>query len=477
MENILNHSIPYHKHFEEMTRIPHGSFNEKPYSDYLVNWAKEHNLKYVQDDMGNVVIYKPASPGREDRPPLLLQGHMDMVCVKTPDSTHDFTSEPLQLYIEDGWLKARNTSLGGDDGVGCAYMLAILEDETLPHPPLECAFTVQEEIGCNGAANLKAEYFSAKRMIGLDDVGGGTSYVTTAGSQLCHLSRTATWEEGSFPAYSLNISGLLSGHSGVDIDKERGSAVKLAAHTLFGLMKRGEVRLADVDIGDANNVIPGHGSIVFTSTLGRDDVLAAVETWQQTFLQQLKWSDPGLKMEVTECTVGRVASAEDSADIISFAHFLPDGIFHKSMRFEGLTTASSNLGVWKVDGDTFYFESHARSSLESYLDMIEEEHQLLCERFHIQRRETGRVAGFDYIENSPIRNAVATAFHEVTGRQLEELFVHGGIEAGFLTRLIPNLDVVTIGPLVLDEHTVNERLKLSSFDEIWETLIKTLAAL
>lgn len=460
-----------------MARIPHGSFNEKAYSDYLVNWAKEHKLKYVQDDMGNVVMYKPASPGREGRPSILLQGHMDMVCVKTPESTHDFTKDPLQLYIEDGWLKAKDTSLGGDDGVGCAYMLAILEDETLVHPALECAFTVQEEVGCNGAANLKSEYFSAKRMIGLDDVGGGTSYVTTAGSQLCRLSRTVTWEEGTFPAYSLNISGLRSGHSGVDIEKERGSAVKIAAHTLFGLMKRGEIRLADVDIGDANNVIAGHGSIVFTSALGKEDVFDAVKAWHQTFLQQLKWSDPDLQMELTECTVGKVASAKDSASLIAFARFLSDGLFHRSMRFEGLTTASSNLGIWKVDGDTIYFECHARSSLESYLDMIEEEHQLLCERFHIQRCEIGRVAGFDYIENSPIRKAVATAFYEVTGRHLEEIYVHGGLEAGYLTRLIPNLDVVTIGPLVLDEHTVSERLKMSSFDEIWKTLIKTLATL
>ena len=477
MMGVLDKSVPYYKYFEEMAAIPHGSYNEKQYSDYLVTWAKEHGLRHVQDDMGNVVMYKPASAGYEYHPSVLLQGHMDMVCVKAPGSRHDFTKDPLDLYIEDGWLRARDTTLGGDDGVGCAYMLSILESDTIAHPPLECAFTVQEEVGCNGAANLKAEYFSAKRMIGLDDVGGGTSYVTTAGSQVLQLTRKVSWEHGERPAYRLHIHGLLGGHSGVDIDKERGSAIKIAAQTLFALSKEGSVRLADVNIGDAGNVIPSNGTVVFTASMPGEEVFSAVGKWLETFRAQLQWSDPGLQMDLTECSTDKVMSEDDSRELISFVRFLPDGFFHRSMRFEGLTTVSSNLGTWKVDGDTVSFECNSRSSLESYIDMLEEEQQFLCGVFRIQRRETGRVAGFDYIENSPIRAAVDKAFHEVTGRHIEELFVHGGIEAGYLTRLIPNLDVVTIGPLVPDEHTINERLNLKSFDEVWQTLVKTLVAL
>ena len=473
----MDQSVPYYHYFEEMAHIPHGSYNEKQYSDYLVSWAKARGLRHIQDDMGNVVIYKPASPGYEDHPALLLQGHMDMVCVKVPGSTHDFTKDTLDLYVEDGWLKARGTSLGGDDGVGCAYMLTILEDNSLNHPPLECAFTVQEEVGCNGAAALKAEHFSAKRMIGLDDVGGGTSYVTTAGSQVLQLTREVHWENGECRAYRLDIHGLLSGHSGVDIEKERGNAVKIAAHTLYSLLKGGELRLADVQIGDASNVIAGYGRVVFMSALPETEVRAVVGRMHGIFLSQLQWSDPGLKMELSDCTADRVISAQDSAELVKFVRFVPDGFFHRSMRFNGLTTVSSNIGVWKLDGDTVVFECNSRSSLESYIDMMEEEQQLFCDLFHIRRREIGRVAGFDNIENSPIRAAVDQAFFEVTGRHIEELFVHGGIEAGYLTRLIPGMDVVTIGPLVPDEHTVNERLSLKSFDEVWQTLIRTLAAL
>ena len=162
---VLDWSVPYLKYFEKMTRIPHGSFHEKRYSDYLVGFAKDHNLKYVQDELYNVIIYKPGSAGYEEHAPVILQGHMDMVCVKTPESTHDFEKDPLKLYIEDGFLKAKDTTLGGDDGVGVAYMLAVLGSDTIAHPPLECVFTVQEECGCGGAAALKKEYFEARRMI------------------------------------------------------------------------------------------------------------------------------------------------------------------------------------------------------------------------------------------------------------------------------------------------------------------------
>ncbi len=477
MNNVLDHDIPYYRHFEEMTRIPHGSYNEKPYSDYLVRWAKEHKLKYVQDDMGNVIMYKPASAGREDRAPVLLQGHMDMVCDKTPESTHDFKKDPLQLYVEDGWLKAHNTTLGADDGVGCAYMLSILENDNLAHPPLECVFTVQEEVGCNGAANLKAEYFSAKRMLGLDDDGGGTSYVTTAGSQLTKLNRAVHWEAGTRQAYKLSVGGLLGGHSGVDIEKELGSSIKIAASVLFGLLKKGELRLADINMGSASNVIPCHGSVVFASSLDGSEVRAVVDKYLRIFREQLRWSDPNLEFELSECEVDKVMSEADTRDIVCFTRFVKDGFFHKSMRFDGLTTVSSNIGIWKLEGDEVYWECNSRSSMEAFIDMIEEDHLASCETYHIERQETGRVSGFDYIEDSPIRKALDTSFFEVTGRHIVEIFVHGGIEAGHLTKIIPGLDVATIGPLMEHVHTVNERLNLESFDVIWATLVKMLALL
>ena len=475
--DILDWSVPYLKYFEEMTRIPHGSCNEKQYSDYLVDWAHAHHLRYIQDKLGNVIIYKHASAGYKDHAPVILQAHMDMVCAKTPDSAHDFTKDPLDLYIEDGFLKARNTTLGGDDGVGVAYMLAILASDELAHPPLECVFTVQEETGCAGAAALKKEYFQARRMIGLDDVGGGTSYVTTAGSQLVQFSHPITWEAASAPAYELKIGGLLSGHSGVDIDKERGNAIKLAARTLFALQKKEDVRIAALDFGSADNVIPAYGSAVFTTDLPVGELMDEVEKCRATFLRELEFSDAGLTMELAPSQAEKVASSQDSQDMIQFFRYLPNGMQHKSMRFENLPTASCNIGTLRIQGDMMLANECHRGALLSYIHDMEEDQEMLCSCFHMGRKVTGFVAPFDYIENSPIRAALAKAFHEVTGRDLQPVCVHGGIEAGYFKELYPEMDIVTIGPLVLDEHMVTERLDLKSFHEIWQVVTRLLSAL
>lgn len=478
MEYVLDPNVSYYKYFEDMTRIPHGSYHEKAYSDYLVNWARERGLKCTQDELYNVIICKPASPGYEDRPAVILQAHMDMVCVRTPDSNHDFEKEPLQLYVEDGWLRARDTTLGADDGVGCAYMLAILDSGDIAHPPLQCVFTTQEEVGCNGAAALKPEQFYAKRMIGLDDVGGGTSYVTTAGARISRIEREVVWlPTGGEPAYRMEVGGLLSGHSGADIEKERGNAIKIAAAILFQLQKKGSVQLCQVNMGAADNAIPATGTVVFTSSMAPGQVAEIVTEYTEIFRWQLRESDPGLEIHLTDCRAERKMSQQDSKELITFLYVLPNGFRHKSMKLKDLTIASSNLGTWEIQGDKVVFTHNMRSAMDSYLDLMEDELEVLCGLFHLRRQVTARVTGFSYIEHSPLRKALDQAFFEVTGRHIQELFVHGGIEAGSFSRLVPGMDIVTIGPLVLEEHTVNERLNLQSFDDIWKTLLKLLASL
>lgn len=475
--SVLDQSKLHHKFFEEMTKIPHGSYNEKPYSDYLVDWAAQRNLKCIQDEMWNVIIYKEASPGYEDHAPVMLQGHMDMVCAKAKDSDHDFTKDPLELYIEDGWLRAKGTTLGADDGVGCAYMLAILDDDSIPHPPLECVFTVQEEVGCNGAAFLKPEYFKATRMLGLDDVGGGTSYVTAAGGQCTKFIHTTAWEKNELNGYELKVAGLLSGHSGIDIEKELANALKLAAITLYKLWKQAELRLVSADMGSANNVIAADGTVVFASALGEAEVKEVVSTCEAEFKNMYQWSDPGIVLEVKPVAVESVITAADTEDILKFIRFIPDGFMHKSMKFKELTTVSSNIGVWKSTEDTMYFEANSRSAMEFYIDLMVEDQTELCRIYNFKPEYTGRVAGFDYIPDSPIRDLVDKSLLEVTGKNLEELYIHGGIEAGYLVRLIPGIDICTIGPLAPDEHTINEKLNMKSFDDIFEIICKTLAAL
>lgn len=475
--NVLDWSIPYMRHFEEMSRIPHGTFHEKIYSDYLVDWAKAHKMAYVQDEMNNVIIYKAGSRGYEDHPPVILQAHMDMVCAKLPESKHDFLKDSLELYVEDGFLKAKGTTLGGDDGVGVAYMLAILESEEMNHPPLECVFTVQEEAGCNGAAFLKKEYFQARRMIGLDDVGGGTSYVSTAGGRLLKFSREADWVENHLSAYELNVDGLLSGHSGADIDKERGNAIKLAGRILYELQKQGTVALGEFAFGVAQNVIPANGCVKFATDIKEEKLKAVVDKYTKIFKKELEFSDAGLEMELKNCRLNKVMSVKDSREIISFFRFIPYGMFHHSMRFENLPVASSNVGTLLIEDGKMVSEGCHRGALDSYIDELDDLIDMLCDTYHIEKEVTAIVPTFEYVENSPLRNILWNAFLNETGRELKLECIHGGIEAGYFKQLYPEMDIVTIGPLVLDEHMVTERLDLKSFHEIWKVLVNVLERL
>lgn len=228
-------SKPYCFYFNEICKIPHGSKNEKALSDWLVDFARAHHLAYIQDELWNVVIYKPASVGYESHPTLLIQAHMDMITECAPGVTHDFTREPLELYVEGDHLRAKGTTLGADDGMGCAYMLAILADDTLAHPALECCFTTQEEVGLVGAQALKPEYFKARRMINLDGAGEIKTYMSMGGGEQVMLHKPIHWQSNAKPAYRVRIDGLLGGHSGGMIDKERANAGKLMTRLLAAL--------------------------------------------------------------------------------------------------------------------------------------------------------------------------------------------------------------------------------------------------
>ena len=245
MGYILDQNFLPEKYFEAICQIPHGSYHEKPLSDYLVRFAEQHGLRCRQYENWNVIIYKPGSEGYEEHPPLMLQAHIDMVCEKEDGVTHDFEKDPLSIYVENGELRARGTTLGADDGVGVAYMLSLLEDDRIPHPPLECVFTVQEEVGLIGSRDLVFEDITAKRMIGLDDMGGDTCYVTSCGSQHVSASRDYIMAEPAGKAYRVEVSGLTGGHSGVCISREKGNAISATDFLLLSGMKMKTTSVSD----------------------------------------------------------------------------------------------------------------------------------------------------------------------------------------------------------------------------------------
>ncbi len=470
---------PYCFYFHEICQIPHGSKNEKALSDWLVNFARERGLAYVQDALWNVVIYKPASAGYEDHPTLMIQAHMDMITECAPGVVHDFTSEPLELYVEGDHLRAKGTTLGADDGMGCAYMLAILDDDTLAHPPLECCFTTQEEVGLVGAQALKAEYFKARRMINLDGAGEVKTYMSMGGGEQVTLHKPVHWQKNEKPAWRIQVEGLLGGHSGGMIDKERANAGKLMARLLEAL-ERAHVpfTLAAFKGGTKHNVIMPAAEAVIVSDAAGASITETLQQYGQAIREEYELSDPDIHVKVTETTAERSLTPEDSADVLHLTALLPYGL-----RARNLTVAdnppitSINLGVIDLGDEEATFGLSARSALDCAVEELKEEVVLLGELFGASATFSGWYPGWKYEARSEIREIMKQVYFDIYGKPLNCLIGHGGNECGVFKRMFPEMDIVTSGAIYGCIHTPDEFLDLASFDRAWILLTKLIAAL
>lgn len=474
MNPILNHALPYEKYFEEICQHPHNSYKEDKLGEYLIKFAEKQGLPWKQDSLGNIIIYKNGSCGYEDHPPLILQAHIDMICEKRPESDHDFEKDALDLEINDGWLYAKGTTLGADDGVGVAYMLAVLEDTSLSHPPLECLFTVQEEVGCMGAAALKAADFRSTQLLGLDEVSGDTTTVSGAGMKRALLSYHAVKTSCDLPCFHLAISGLAGGHSGDDIHRERGNANKLAGRFLYTLHKLDPaLQIASIDGGVVDNAICKTSTIIFASSQDISNLEATVSQLAAAVQEELHYSDPGFEVKLEACASVPVFSPEDSLNIIRFLYLCPDGFRHKSMRL-ALTTASSNLGILKTTAEGITASIYIRGAALSFIETIAGEILELGSLLNWTSQIPVSLPCWEYREDSPLRNSLKKAYQDVTGKEMKEHAEHGCLEAGHFTAMKPEMDIATLGPLVVDYHTYDERLNLKSFREIYEVLIQLM---
>ena len=473
MEFDLNKKINYY--FKQIADIPRGSRNEKAISDYVVEFAKAHGYDYIQDDVYNVIVNKPASKGYEDAEPIILQGHMDMVCEKNKDVDHDFLKDPLDIYVdEEGWLKAKGTTLGADDGTGIAYMLAILDDDTIAHPALQCVFTVMEEIGLYGAIALKKEYFHARRYINLDSGGEIQTTVSSAGGARGEIKRKLNYEPCTDPVYCLQIRGLKGGHSGGQIHLERGNAIILGARAAYKLNREfKDFRLVDLNGGMKFNAIPREVDITFSSKADPDKLKEKADEIFAQFKTELEFSDEGFKGQIVESSSDKAISVKDSEEILEFLYVIPNGLQHRSMAIEGLTTASLNAGVIAVDNDTLIISDLIRSALASHGDEMIEKVDILSRRFNFDFELSDRYYGWNYEKNSSLRNILATVLEE-RGIKMKERASHGGLECGIFKGMIPDLEIITYGPITSGEHTPEEKLDLASFERAYDVLLEVL---
>jgi len=472
---ILEHLEPksVFSYFEQLCAIPHGSGNTRVVSDWIAAFARERGLRYVQDASGNVVIYLPASAGYEHAAPVILQGHMDMVCEKTADCAKNMTAEGLDLAIDGDVVYAKGTTLGGDDGIAVAMLLAVLDGAAPEHPPIEAVFTVDEEIGLLGAAALDGSVLEGRRMINLDSEDEGIFTVSCAGGTRANCAIPVSREPFDGQTFRLAIEGLRGGHSGVEIDKGRANASKLLGRALYALCKRGKYRVCSLRGGAADNVIPSAAEAVLAGNFAAAQIAAAeLET---ALRDEYRAADPDITLRVTPCeTDVQTMTRRSTDDAIAFLLCAPNGIRAMSAEIPGLVQTSLNLGILNTEDAAVKASFSVRSSIETQKHLLLDELRCLTERLGGTMGVTGDYPGWAYRADSPLRELMAQVFTEQYGYAPKIEAIHAGLECGLFAGKLPGLDCISLGPDMEAIHTPGEKLHIASTQRTWALLRETL---
>ena len=467
-------------YFEEICKIPHGSGNTRQISDYLVQFSKNHDLKYIQDEMNNVVIYKPGTAGYENAPTVIVQGHMDMVCEKRPDVDHDFTKDGLNLSVEGDYVSANGTTLGGDDGIAVAYGLALLESDTIAHPPLEVFITVDEEIGLLGAVGFDCSVLKGRRFINLDSEAEGSLWISCAGglSGISHIPVTRLEAKGE--KLTVKISGLMGGHSGAEIDKNRANANSLLGKFLHGLDAKAGYELISVQGGQKDNAITRE-SIAELLTV-KENVEAVKEyaaSMQTAWREEYTGTDEGITVTVTEEGEqdAKVFHPTSKEKVVFFLVNVPYGVQKMSGTIKGLVETSTNIGILKTSENEVLGSSSIRSSVETARDALSDKIEYLTEFLGGEYERQGVYPAWEYRKDSPLRDKMVEVYEEMYGQKPNVVAIHAGLECGLFYKKMEGLDCVSLGPDMKDIHTSEEVLSISSTERVWKYLVKVLGAL
>lgn len=484
-------------YFEEISAVPRCSGNTKGISDYLEQFAQKYGLRYVRDDADNIVIYKPASPGNEHVPPVILQGHCDMVGVKKEGSNHDFSSDGLKLQIKGDLLTATDTSLGADDGIAIAYCLAILESQEMIHPPLEVVLTSDEEVGLVGASRLDTSCLAGKRLLNLDYSTEGTFLAGCAGglNVFCECAvqeRAEVQKNQNFENESalknireISISGLKGGHSGIKIGENHANSCKLTGELLAALNKNMEFGLLQIDAGARPNVIPETARIVLTVSPEQQALLEkTVGHFEEMVKREYGKDEPELTISVS-ITNGNtdinesggsntISSQENLKKIITFLLNAPDGVRKMSSIHSHLVESSVNFGEFHLDGKGWNAGFGIRSSYDSVKDKVAGQIECLTEIAGGKCSRSGEYPAWEYQQNSPLRETMCSVYEEMFGIRPEIGLVHAGLECGYFCKKIPGLDSISFAPSMYGIHTADEALDIPSAGRMWDYLKRVL---
>ncbi len=469
------------KYFEEICAIPHGSGNTKGISDYCVSFAKKNGLRYIQDPTNNVIIFKNGTSGYEKSDPVMLQGHLDMVCEKAPDCDIDFEKDGLRLRLDDGIISADGTTLGGDDGIAVAMSLALLASKDIPHPPLEVIFTVDEETGMYGAADIDCTPLKGRTMLNLDSENEGVLLVSCAGGVTARCVLPISRQTVMGRILTLKISGLTGGHSGVEIDKGRANANQLMGRLLNELSKTVDFGLISVDGGLKDNAIPRESTAkIIVGNESAETVNAVAEKYRVIFSSEYRVGDPKLNVTVEDVGGGifaAAAEADSKKRMIAALVNLPGGIQRMSADIPGLVQTSLNMGVLQTHTDKMVMSFAVRSSVGTEKEELVSRLANLMEVLGGRVECDGAYPAWEYKPDSRLRGIMVEVFKEQYGHEPSVEAIHAGVECGLFSGKLPGLDCVSIGPDMKDIHTTAESMDVASVKRTWDYVLAVLARL
>jgi len=469
------------KYFEIICGIPHGSWDEKSLSDYIFNWAKELGFEPIQDNLYNLIIKKPATPGYESAPAVIIQGHLDMVCEKNADVEFDFAKDPLNIYVDGDYVKANGTTLGADNGIAVAMAMALLADLRLKHPALEIVLTTVEEAGMDGAKNIDPALLKARRLINIDSEDEGVFLSSCAGGAKVTVNLDIVRENmqsGDYLPLTIFIGGLRGGHSGMDIQKERGNSNKLLGRILDGI--KTPYHIADIGGGSKDNAIPREAfADIFVEKNNKEKLIEEIKIIEKMLKTEHEAADPDLFIEVRSSASenSQIFSSSTKKQAVELLITIPYGVDHMSAVLPGLVETSNNLGVVKTEGNQVIYTCAVRSSKDSRKWALTRRIEAIAQALGAKAVTSSGYPGWAYSPDSELREIFKDVYKKKYGSDAQVLAIHAGVECGIFADKIPDIDMISFGPNMHDVHTPDERVSISSTSNCYEFLVDVLASM
>ena len=462
-------------YFEELCGIPHGSGNTKAISDYLVSFAKEHGLRYRQDGLNNVILFQEGTCGMENHDPVIIQGHMDMVCEKNEDCVINMETDGLDVTHDGEYVFAKGTTLGGDDGIAVAFALALLADKTIAHPPLEVVITVDEETGMEGATGIYLSDLNGRTLINIDSEEEGVFTVSCAGGARSTISLPVTRRAVYGPCVRLTVEGLQGGHSGVEIHKKRANANKVMGDFLLRIQKLMPLCLTKLTGGSKDNAIPRSCSVTLVAMGSHIERINQVAEELEKEIREV-YDEPEVKIygDDVDAFGGNALPTDVTDKVIGLLAMCPNGVQSWSQDIDGLVQTSLNLGIAKLEKDELRLTFAVRSSVNQEKRELLDRLASMADKYGAQYSEMGDYPAWEYRKDSRLRDTMVRVYRDMFNKEPEVVAIHAGLECGILSDKLTGLDCVSIGPEMHDIHTSRERLGIASTERTWKFLQEVL---